>query len=61
MQVSLLEWILCGCCVFMLVNEGFSTVTVTGLVVGPWVVGGSGIESKNKEEHIGIDNIHVAL
>lgn len=61
MEVSLLRWILYGCYVFMLVNERFSTVTVTDLALEPWVAGRTGIEIKKKEEHADIDNIHGAL
>lgn len=61
MEVSLLEWILYGCYVFMLVNERFSIVTVTDLALEPWVAGRAGIEIKKKEKHVDIDNIHGAL
>lgn len=61
MEVSLLEWILCGCYVFMLVNERFSTVTVTDSALEPWVADREGIEIKKKEQHVDIDNINGAL
>lgn len=45
---------------FLLVTEGFSAVTVADLAK-EGEVGRVGTKSKNKENHIGIDDIHIAL